>query len=238
MKASSRSHILSALLVCAMAVAATGQQIPTQMPPNSQTVQNGATDINSLLGELQRVSTTAIGDIAGLRIEKWKADNNQKQQMKQVADSLERNLTNAVPGLISDVQTAPASVSKVFKLYHNMNVVYEFLNSLSEAAGAFGKGEEYESLAHDAAALENIRQGLSTYIEQASSAQETRLQQALATVAQLQAAAQQAPPKKIVVDDEPKPPKKSTPSKTVKKTTKPATTKSTTSPSQTQSPPQ
>ena len=164
--------------------------------------------LNTILADLQRVALAASGDIGKLRIEKWKTDSSQKQQMQQVADSLQRNITSAVPGLISDVRNSQGSVSKTFKLYHNINVVYEFLSSLAEAAGAFGKKEECEPLATDAASLDNVRQSLSTYIEQAATSLETRPKQGTTPA---QSAQTSKGPKKIVVDD-------TTPSK--KKTTK------------------
>src|SRR5947209_18277325 len=166
----------------------------------SQPATTAATpSLNTILADLQRVALAASGDIGKLRIEKWKTDSSQKQQMQQVADSLQRNITSAVPGLISDVRNSQGSVSKTFKLYHNINVVYEFLSSLAEATGAFGKKEEYEPLATDASALDSVRQSLSSYIEQAANTMESRTKQGTTTAQNAQPA--QKGPKKIVIDD-------------------------------------
>src|SRR5215471_3102852 len=80
-------------------------------------------DLNAILADLHRVALSTNADLGKLHIEKWKTDNTEKQQMQQVAESLQRNITQAVPGLISEVQATPGSVSKAFKLYHNLNVV-------------------------------------------------------------------------------------------------------------------
>jgi hypothetical protein len=170
-------------------------------PSSQPATQPAGTDLNAVLADLQHVVLSANSDISKLRIEKWKADNSQKQEMQQVASSLQRNITSAVPGLISDLQASQGSVSRAFKLYHNLNVVYEFLNSLSEAAGAFGRREEYEPLASDASSLDKIRQNLSDYIEQRAAILETPPKPS--TQAQTT-----QPPKKIVIDDSPTPPKK------------------------------
>ena len=170
-----------------------------------------APSLNTVLADLQRVALATSGDIGKIRIEKWKTDSSQKQQMHQVADSLQRNITNAIPGLISDVQNSQGSVSKTFKLYHNINVVYEFLNSLAEATGAFGKKEEYEPLATDAASLDNIRQNLSTYIEQTATSLETRPKPGTSPT---QSAQTSKGPKKIVIDDAAPSKKKTTRKKT------------------------
>ena len=196
--------ITGLLLASALGLAA---QQTLATPAGQTTTAPRPAGVSPVLADLQRTLTTANNDISQLRIEKWKCDGPQKQQMIQVAQSLQRNITGALPGLISDAQNQPKSVAKSFKLYHDINIVYEFLNSLAEAAGAFGKNEEYEPLAHDATALDNVRQNLSSVIEQDSAALETQLRQATAAPVQVQA----APPKKIIVDDAPqKAAKKST----------------------------
>lgn len=154
-------------------------------------------DLNEVVAQIERVAMATNGDIAKLRIDKWKTDGAQRQQLQKVADSLQRNITDAVPGLIADVQNTHGSVSSSFKLYHNLNVVYEFLSSLADAAGAIGKKEEYEPLAQDAAALDAVRSSLSSYIEQTASSYESRMQNAA------RAAQQPPPPVKVIVDDEP-----------------------------------
>jgi hypothetical protein len=188
------------LFSLSLGLAAQSARTSGQQTTSQATAQPAGPDLNVLLADLQRLALTANGDIGKLRIEKWKADGTQRQQMQQVADSLQRNISAAIPGLITDLQAAQGSVSKAFKLYHNLNVVYEFLNSLSEAAGAFGKREEYEPLATDASSLDKIRQNLSDYIEQRAVAMETPPKPAT------QAQTTQTP-KKVVIDDS-APPKK------------------------------
>lgn len=198
-------------------LAAQTRTSPQQQTPRTRsTTQPAGTDVNALLADLQHVAVSTNSDLAKLRIEKWKADNSQKQQMQQVANSLQRNITAAVPGLITELQAEPGSVSRAFKLYHNLNVVYEFLNSLAEAAGAFGRREEYEPLSADASALDTIRQNLSTYIEQRAVAMENPPKPA--TQAQTAEA-----PKKIVIDDNAPPPKKTRKKKASASTRQPST---------------
>jgi hypothetical protein len=187
-------------------------------------VAPAAVDLNGVLAQIQQASSSANLNIAKLRIEKWKTDSDQKKQMQQVADSLQKNISNAVPGLIADVQNSHGSVLASFKLYHNLNVVYEFLTALAEAAGAFGKREEYEPLAGDANALDNARQNLSTYIEQAANRLENATR-AAANNSQPQQASQVPGRKVVVIDDEDIPtkkPKKSGAKSTKKKTSSPA----------------
>jgi len=208
------------ILICGLAMSAASQAQRASAAPPAETPSPGQRipvmpDLNSVLADLQRATMSADANIARLHIDKWKADSSQKQQMQQVANSLRRNITTAVPGLITDVQSSKGGVSATFKLYHNINVVYEFLNSLAEAAGAFGKKDEYEPLASDASALDNARQNLSTYIEQAASGLEQKQRQAAAAAA----AAAQAPPKPVVISDDDQPKPKAKPASARKKKT-------------------
>jgi hypothetical protein len=190
--------------------AQSAQSRAPQAPAPASASQPAATDLNAIIADVQKVAVSTNGDLGKLRIEKWKTDSEQKQQMQKVAESLQRNIANAIPGLISDLQADPGSVAKAFKLYHNMNVLYEYLNSLAEAAGVVAKKEEYEPLAADAATLDNVRQSLSAYVERTATTLDAQLKRA-ATTSQQTAATQQ--PKKIIVDDD-------TSTKKTKKTTK------------------
>jgi len=202
------STVIFVLMFCA-GFGAVAQQAP--MPPQG-TPQAG--DLNTILLQLQQATNSASVNIGKLRIEKWKTDSQQRQQMQQVANSLQKNIANAVPGLISDVQSSRGGVLASFKLYHNVNVVYEFLSSMAEAAGAFGKKEEYQPLEGDAAALDTARQNLSIYIEQAAGKMENTNRAASGSNAR-PALGTVVPGKKVVViDEEDKPtPKRAKPTK-------------------------
>ena len=142
-----------------------------QPPSNAQPIQ---ASLNLIIDQVQRAALATNGDLGRLRIEKWKTDSEQRDQLQKMADSIQRNVTYAIPGLINDVQTSHGSMSATFKLYHNITIVYEYLTSLTDAAGVLGKKEEYEPLANDAAALDSARQNLSTYIEQTATQIESR----------------------------------------------------------------
>jgi len=204
------------ILMFCLALGAAGQQAP--MPQQNQdTPQN---DLNTILLQVQKATSSANANLGKLRIEKWKTDSQQKQQMQQVADSLQKNIANAVPGLISYVQTSRGGVLASFKLYHNLNVVYEFLSSMAEAAGAYCKKEEYQPLEGDATALDTVRQNLSTYIEQAAGKMEAA-NRAANSVQARQTPATVVPGRKVVVIDENDTPARKRPKSTKKKASPP-----------------
>ena len=211
------ARVLIFVLIFCLGLSALAQQTPV----NSQMQGTPQPDLNTILLQIQQATSSANVNIGKLRIEKWKTDSQQKQQMQQVADSLQKNITNAVPGLISDVQTSRGGVLASFKLYHNLNVVYEFLSSMAEAAGAFGKKEEYQPLEGDATALDTVRQNLSIYIEQTAGKMEAENRAAANAIQAKQAPGTLVPGKKVVVIDENDTPPRKKPKATKKKTSTP-----------------
>jgi hypothetical protein len=85
---------------------------------------------------------------------------------------LQRNLAYALPGLIHDVQNSRGSLSATFKLYDDVSLVCEAVDSLINASEAAGKKNEAAPLGEDYSALTRIRRSLSGYIQQASASWE------------------------------------------------------------------
>jgi len=150
-------------------------QSPGMPQPGGQGAQPVQANLNMIIAQVQKAAMATNADLGKLRIEKWKTDAEQKDQLQKMSDSIQRNLTNAIPGLIGDIQSSRGNVSATFKLYHNITIVYEYLTSLTDAAGVLGKKEEYEPLAADAAALDSARENLSTYIQQQATTYESRV---------------------------------------------------------------
>lgn len=190
---------------------------------------SGHTDLNTTLIDLDRVSQATQSDIANMHVEKWKAgwksgflkDGAHKDQAQQAANSLQRNLANALPGLIHEVQSSRGGLSATFKLYDDVSLVCEAVDSLISASEIEGKKAEAATLTDDYSAMARIRRSLSNYIQQSSAAMESRGVKTYAAVAapapqktvvaaapQRVAAAPAAPQivmdqgvKKIIVDD-------------------------------------
>jgi hypothetical protein len=215
MKSARKLTLIVALVVYAMLLAAAQPQAPASKPPAATPT------LDAIMLEIQQATQAANLDLGRLRIDRWKTDANQKTQFQQMADSLRKNLTYAVPDLLVDVRSSRGSVSSTFKLYHNLNVVYEYLNTLVDAAGGMGKGEEYDPLNKDAADLDAARQHLSAYIEQAASSLESKAKAAAVPPA---VATPQPTPKKIIVDDAPTPKPVTTKKKKTSPSPQPAST--------------
>ena len=76
----------------------------TQPPGNAQPIQ---ANLNLIIEQIQKAALSTNGDLGKLRIEKWKTDNEQRDQLQKMADSIQRNVTYAIPGLINDVEKQP-----------------------------------------------------------------------------------------------------------------------------------
>lgn len=196
--------------------------------PNSAVSVASINELNNLLANLQRSSENTAVDIAGLRVDKWKADSNSKRQAQENSTSILRNLQNALPGIISEVRAAPEDLGPTFKLYRNLDALYDVLGTQTELAGAFGSKNEYQALSNDLATIESTRRALADRLQTLATSRDAELTRLRSQIRSAQAAAAATPPKKVIVDDE-EPPKK-----TVKKKKKPST--STTGSNNTQQP--
>ncbi|MBV9608494.1 MAG: hypothetical protein JO187_02960, partial [Acidobacteria bacterium] len=192
-------------------------------------------DIQTLLAQLQATAESTDRDISSMQIEKWKTDRNSKGQAQSNAESLRRNLTSALPGMISDVRARPDDLTASFKLYRNLGALYDVLSSLAESAGAFGPKNDFQALAADVSRLDDSRRVLGDRVATLASIKEGELTRLRAQLRSSPPAAQQSTSKKVIVDDNE--PKKTTTKKKTTKKPSPATGASTTGTAKTTTPP-
>src|ERR1700730_17438917 len=157
-------------LTAAVAVAQNAPQ-PVQAPVSYASVSQ----VNTLLSQLEQTSQTAQLDLAKLRIEKWKADGNTKKQTASNSESVQRNLQTALPTIIGDLRNSPESLTASFKLYRNLDALYDVFGSVVENTGAFGSKDEFQALENDLNALESTRRALGDRISALSDAKEAEL---------------------------------------------------------------
>ncbi|HKW18063.1 MAG TPA: hypothetical protein VJO35_11185 [Terriglobales bacterium] len=182
-------------------------------PPVSYT---SISELNQLLGNLGQMSQQMQGDLSHLRIEKWKTDSGTKHQTEGDVESIQRNLQSALPAILNDLKNSPESTAVTFKLYRNLDALYDVMSSVVESAGAFGSKDEFQTLERDLGSLEDSRRAFADRMDKIAIAKETEIGQ-LRTA--LQTARAEIPPKKVVVDDNAPspPPKRSTRKKSVPK---------------------
>jgi hypothetical protein len=161
-------------------------------------------------------------------------DSNYKKQVLGNTDSVKRNLQSALPELITQLRNSPEDLSATFKLYRNLDALYDVMGSIAESAGAFGSKDEFQALSNDVSAIERNRRSLGERLENLSASKETELSQLRNQIKALQTAPP-PPPKKIVVDDNE--PKKPAPKKKVPRPPKSITPAPSSAPAQPSTPP-
>jgi DNA anti-recombination protein RmuC len=172
-----------------------------------------------MLAQLEQASQATQADLGKVRIERWKTDSGNKKQSLENVDSIKRNLESALPELINQLRLSPEDLAASFKLYRNLDALYDVLGSVAESAGAFGSKEEFRSLSNDLNTMERSRRAFADRLESLTATKESELSQLRTQIKTLQAATPPPPPKKVVVDDT-VPPKPAGKKKTAQKTTK------------------
>jgi hypothetical protein len=163
-------------------------------------------ELKGILTPLQQTAQNIQSDLTKMRIEKWKTDNSTKRQTLANVDSIQRNLQSALPEMLTQLNNSPEDLGASFKLYRNLDALYDVFSSVVESAGAFGTKDEFQSLNNDMTGLETARRSFGERMEKLVASKEdevTRLRAQIKTLS----AAPPPPPKKIIVDDT-EPPKK------------------------------
>lgn len=198
-------------------------------PQGSAVSYASVSQLNALLSQLEATSKATQDDLVKLRIEHWKTDSSTKQQSLTDLDSIQRNLQNALPQMITELRNSPEDLAATFKLYRNMDALSDVLSGVVESAGAFGPKGDFQALSNDLNNFEGTRKQLADRMENLASSKEEEIVRLRADLKTAQAAIPAPPPKKVVVDDTE--PAKKPPAKKKTTTKKPATTPKTTPPS-------
>jgi hypothetical protein len=180
--------------------------------------------VSSLIGQLEQQSQATQLDLAKLRIDRWKTDSTSKKQAQSNVESVSRNLHDALPAIMNELRAAPESLVSTFKLYRNLDALYDVLGSVVESTGAFGSKEEFQILANDLTAIEGSRRSFADRMETLAGTKEVELTKLRTQIHSAQQASVPTTPKKVVVDDTetPKKPAKKAVPKPPTATSKPA----------------
>jgi len=148
------------ITIVLVAVAAIAQE-PVAKPTSPQPLGGVAMAQSPLLlSQVEQSANAANQDIARVRIDKWKTDGSTKQQAQAKAQSIQRNIVNALPILLNQARQNPDSIAATFKLYRNVKALYDEFATLSEYAGAFGAKDDFRLLGTDAQNLDTLSRTL------------------------------------------------------------------------------
>ena len=194
-------HLVAALLVGG----ATAQIAPASGgAPVSVASMN---EISGILADLNQASQTLDGDLSKVRVEKWKTDGDTKRQSLANVESVQRNIQNALPAMVTQLNGSPDSLTATFKLYRNIGALYDVISNLAESAGAFGSKDELQALSNDTSNVEKVRRALANRMDKLAASKDAELASLHNQVRALQAAMPPPPPTRVIVDDSEKPKK-------------------------------
>jgi hypothetical protein len=218
---------LRCLSVLPLCLAVSAQVISSNQPaPQGPVSYSSVNQLNGMLSQLEQASQATQLDLAKLRIEKWKVDSESKRQTQGNVESVQRNLQAALPEMITELRASPENLAATFKLYRNLDALYNVFGSVAESTGAFGSKDEFQALENDLSTFEKARRAFADRMESLAGAKEAEVARLRVALQSAQASLSAEPPKKVVVDDD-APPKKPVKKKTA---AKPATTPGATPP--------
>jgi len=200
--------LLGAALAVGQSTEHAAPQYSTQGTVASATAPQGGavsyasvSQLNGLLSQLEAASKSTQADLAKLRIERWKTDGGSKKRSLADADSVQRNLQNALPEMIAQLRNSPEDLPATFKLYRNLDALYDVMSSVVESTGAFGSKDDLQALSNDLSSFEGTRKQLAERVQNLAASKEQEIVRLRSDLKTAQAAIPAAPPKKIVVDD-------------------------------------
>lgn len=181
--------VTAALVFCSLGLFAQSKPAAVYKPAPTLPLQ-----LNLTLSDLTRVASATNQDLSQLHqgrlhwVAFWRRDSAHRAQ---ISAALRRNLQFAVPNLIHDAQVSGGSISTTFKLYRDLSVVAESLDSLLPPGSR--DGHDVAALNNDLAEMNRIREGLSSYIQQTAMSFESKNPQLVLSAGGF--------PKKIIIDD-------------------------------------
>lgn len=207
---------------------------PASTPQSSPASDTGTAPHPNVSNIVQPALSQVQSSISSLNIARWKAPGEVRSAAQQNTASIQRDLSDTLPSLLTQADTAPGMVSPSFSVYRNIDALYDVLLRVYETATLAAPQNEADGLGSALERLEAARRQLGDTILSASKEHETQmvqLQSALKAANEAAARAQAPAPKTAVVDDGPA----ATP--TTKKKKKPALKPPTNSSGSSQNPP-
>jgi len=126
-------------------------------------------ELGSLLSDLDQATSATNIHISALQVDRWKAgwlkSKSHKHEARELAASLQNNLRDAMPGLISQAQESRGSMSATFTLYNDLSAVVESVGVLENMTVSFGRKGDSTPLHSDFVVLGRLRQQLASYIQ-------------------------------------------------------------------------
>jgi hypothetical protein len=187
-----QASTLLLLAVCACSAGAQGAAPAAAAPPRlvPPGLRAAASQINQTLADLS--------------IRHWKAPNQVRDVTQEDVDSIQRDFSGTLLGLLDRADAEPDSIPAAFAVYRNVDALYDTLLRVVLTANLTAPDNEVRSLDSDLNNLEDIRTSLGESILSAAQTQQAEFVRMRSVIAAAAAAAARRPPMKTtVIDDGP-----------------------------------
>jgi hypothetical protein len=212
------------------------QAAPAAPPSASQAVPAPATPAPAApaapqpsafaIGDLRPVLANVRTAVSNLNVPRWKASNEIRATTQQDVASIQHDLDEILPGLLTQAEAPPKdgqiTLQPYFAVFRNLDALYDVLLRVSGTAAFAGTPGDAANTEDARAGLEDGRAKLGTWLLQSIGAQDAQVAHFLATPPPPPAAP--PPPAKVVINDGPTP---ATPKAKKKKPATPAPQSST-----------
>jgi hypothetical protein len=152
---------------------------------------------------LQPALSTVQQSVTSVYVGRWKAPNEVRSDAQQNLSSIQRDLTETLPGLLNQADAASGAVSPAFAAYRNIDALYDVLLRVEQTAVLAAPESEAESLSDALAQLDSARKQLAGIIDQNAQNREAQIAKLQAAARTTAAAPAPALAKPSVVDDGP-----------------------------------
>ncbi len=180
--------------------------------------------ITDVLNALQPTLSDVNLAVVSVEVHRWKVPGDVKDTTNSDIQSIVRDLTGTLPGLVAQAQADPGAIAPAFAVYRNIDALYDVLLRVTETATLAGSQQEAKRLESVRSELQARRSQLGNALLSSAATQDSNLVQLKTSLAAATSRVSTPPvtdgPKKIIVNDGPT--SKATKIVHKKKTTKPA----------------
>jgi hypothetical protein len=214
-----QASYLTKIPVCALmflsACCGAWSQAPTSQPaPASQAAPDATPAAPAAsqpaafaIGDLRPVLANVKTAISNLNVPRWKASNEIRTTTQQDVASIQHDLDDILPGLLTQAEAPPQNgqpaLQPFFAVFRNLDALYDVLLRVSGTAAFAGTPGDAENTEDARAGLEQGRAKLGTWLLQSIGSQDAQVARLLAAPPPPPAAP--PAPAKVVVDDGPTP---------------------------------
>ena len=173
-----------------------------QVPGSAQPVPHSTADLPPS-AVLRQALSEVQNTTANLDISRWKAPGGVRSAAQEDVDSIQRALSQTLPGLLGPADATPESVPPLFAVYRNVDALYDVLLRVSDVANLAAPSDDADAITTSLQELQSARARLGDAILRVSQQHEAQIREFETTMRTAKAEQPAAKKGTIIVDDGP-----------------------------------